>query len=133
MRYGDITGVLMIDIDDLKAVNDSLGHPRGDELIKNVAQTLSNRLRMTDILARIGGDEFAALLPHTSAMHVGTVGAELCALITDRCGASVSVGAAMIDQSNPSGGLGRADRVMYLAKREGGGGIRVADDPIAQA
>lgn len=125
MRYGDITGVLMIDIDDLKTVNDSQGHPSGDELIKNVAQTMSNRLRMTDILARIGGDEFAALLPHTSAMHVATVGAELCELIETRCGTSVSVGAAIIDESSPSGGLDRADRVMYLVKREGGGGIRV--------
>ena len=127
MRYGDITGVMMIDIDGLKTVNDSLGHSGGDELIKNVAQTLANRLRMTDIVARIGGDEFAALLPHTSPMHMATVGAELCALVKARCAGSVSIGAAMIDGNNPSCALARADRVMYSVKNAGGGGARLAD------
>lgn len=125
MRYGDITGVLMIDMDDLKTINDTRGHSGGDDVIKQVAQAIANRLRMTDIVARIGGDEFAALLPHTSRMHVAKVGAELCEMIKARCAASISVGAAMIDGDNPGGALDRADRAMYLVKEAGGNGVQV--------
>jgi diguanylate cyclase (GGDEF)-like protein/PAS domain S-box-containing protein len=64
-RYGEAGTILMIDLDQFKFVNDTLGHQAGDELIVRVAHILAERLRDTDVLARLGGDEFAVLLPKT--------------------------------------------------------------------
>ncbi len=64
-RDGSELLVVMIDLDDFKSVNDSLGYAVGDIVLKEVARQLQKSLRMTDIVARIGGDEFVVLLPHT--------------------------------------------------------------------
>ncbi len=62
-RYDHEGAVLVIDVDDFKEVNDTLGHNAGDELIARVARALEGRLRESDVLARLGGDEFAVLMP----------------------------------------------------------------------
>ncbi len=62
-RYGHEGAVLVIDLDDFKEVNDTLGHNAGDALIARVARALQERLRESDVLARLGGDEFAILMP----------------------------------------------------------------------
>ena len=65
-RFGD-TGVLAyIDLDDFKAINDGLGHQAGDAVLRHVAALLSDNVRATDFVARIGGDEFAAILVHST-------------------------------------------------------------------
>ncbi len=69
--------MVLIDIDGLKEVNDTLGHAQGDELVRNVGELVAGRLRETDIVARIGGDEFAALMPNTSAEDAAKVAGEL--------------------------------------------------------
>jgi len=66
-RGGRQSAVMMIDIDDFKAINDSHGHAAGDEVIRKVAQILRSTLRMHDLAARYGGEEFVALLPDTNA------------------------------------------------------------------
>jgi diguanylate cyclase (GGDEF)-like protein len=63
--------IIVADIDDLKVVNDKLGHAIGDKLLKNTAKALSTAFRAGDVLARIGGDEFAVLLPHTDSSMAG--------------------------------------------------------------
>jgi diguanylate cyclase (GGDEF)-like protein len=64
-RYGGQGAVMIIDIDGLKAVNDKLGHHAGDTLIRAIADVLRERVRATDIVARLSGDEFAVLMPQT--------------------------------------------------------------------
>jgi diguanylate cyclase (GGDEF)-like protein/PAS domain S-box-containing protein len=62
-RYGMTGALLLLDLDGLKAVNDTHGHSAGDRVLQGVAETLRSRLRGSDVVARIGGDEFAVLLP----------------------------------------------------------------------
>lgn len=72
MEYLSInpTGLIICDVDNLKVVNDTYGHDRGDELLKEVARVLRQSMRKNDIIARIGGDEFAILLPDSDAAAV---------------------------------------------------------------
>ncbi len=65
-RYTEPLSLLMIDIDKFKAINDTYGHPAGDEVIKAVAQTILSATRKVDVVSRIGGEEFAVLLPNSS-------------------------------------------------------------------
>jgi len=64
-RYNNIFSILLIDVDNFKAINDTFGHLKGDGVLKVIAQTLSEQVRQTDILARFGGDEFIIILPET--------------------------------------------------------------------
>jgi len=80
--------IIMGDINSLKLVNDVFGHDRGDQLIKNTANILENNLRNEDILARIGGDEFAILLPNTDKNS----GKEVCQRINQNCSNFVGEG-----------------------------------------
>ena len=70
-RVGRPLGLLMVDIDHFKRFNERFGHPAGDEVLRMVAATLAGQLRRTDIVARVGGEEFAAILPENDHAAVG--------------------------------------------------------------
>ncbi|MCB0950345.1 MAG: diguanylate cyclase [Mycobacterium sp.] len=119
--YDDEAAVLMIDLDGLKQINDQFGHAAGDEYLKSVADIISRRLRLSDVFARIGGDEFAALLPHTSTAHAQTLAQKLVEMVAANSRGRVSIGIAMLMPGQLDDALERADKAMYQAKRRGGG------------
>jgi diguanylate cyclase (GGDEF)-like protein/PAS domain S-box-containing protein len=126
-RYGEQTAVMVVDLDEFKAINDVHGHRVGDDALKAVATALTRRLRETDVVARLGGDEFAVLLPHADEQGTALVAdglARVIAACSIEAGDAVvhpsgSVGVAMIDQQTTSAEtvLAQADRAMYAAKR----------------
>jgi diguanylate cyclase (GGDEF)-like protein len=112
--------MLMLDLDGLKAFNDSAGHQAGDELLAATATLWLSRLRATDVLARYGGDEFVVLLPgcdETTALRVAHV------LLSDLpTGGSCSAGVAQWNGAEGRPALvARADAALYDGKRAGGG------------
>ena len=83
-RYGGKGAVMVIDIDGLKEVNDRLGHHAGDNLIRRIAGILRERVRATDIVARLSGDEFAVLMPQTDVGGALQLGEDLRAQVAER-------------------------------------------------
>ncbi len=128
-RSGEAAAVLVLDLDNFKYVNDSLGHKAGDELIRRVAAVIGGRVRETDTLARIGGDEFAVLLRGTDAAGARTaaegvidaIRREPFLLEGQRIRATTSIGIAVIEREPLAAGevLARADQAMYGAKDAG--------------
>jgi diguanylate cyclase (GGDEF)-like protein len=119
-------GLLFLDLDGFKAVNDSLGHVAGDRLLVAVAERISQRLRRSDSAARLGGDEFAVLLEEVSGTEaVAAIAADLMARLSvpyDLEGRTVtaicSVGTAVAQADGESADdlLRRADAAMYAVK-----------------
>jgi Amt family ammonium transporter len=130
-------GLIMLDLDDFKAINDSLGHEAGDGLLVSVAGSLRMEARVGDTVARLGGDEFALLLPDVSlgeALKVADrlvgrlrlpvqLGPRLVVPVT-------SMGVVVSQGEDAEMLLKRADIAMYLAKRKRLGGYEVFD-PVA--
>jgi diguanylate cyclase (GGDEF)-like protein/PAS domain S-box-containing protein len=126
-RYGAPGAVLVIDIDNFKDVNDTFGHKAGDDVLKGVAGLLRERLRHTDVVARIGGDEFAVLLPQADADHAQSVADELVkglgrqvAVLADHSiRITASIGLTLFDGLTDIEVLAYADLAMYEAKETG--------------
>jgi diguanylate cyclase (GGDEF)-like protein/PAS domain S-box-containing protein len=127
-RYGSTGAVLVIDIDGLKLVNDTFGHPAGDSVLRRVAAILRGRVRSTDLIARMGGDEFAVLAPKSGAEGAMQFAEDLRAGIGERAldedapPVTASIGVATF--GGPERGaeavLENADQAMYRAKEKGG-------------
>jgi diguanylate cyclase len=123
--------VLLIDLDDFKAVNDSLGHAAGDQILVIAAERISRSVRDNDLVARLGGDEFAVLLTNSidSQDAAGTASRILRALDEPaevmersvRLGGSVGIALQIPEADDVQNILRRADVAMYSAKREGKG------------
>jgi diguanylate cyclase (GGDEF)-like protein/PAS domain S-box-containing protein len=127
-RYGATGALLVIDLDNFKDINDTLGHQAGDDLLIEAGARMAQRLRGTDVLARLGGDEFAAILPHATVQQALDVARTLAGAVCVEAplGADVapavtmSVGVAAFDaEAGADEMLARADRAMYDAKRTG--------------
>ncbi|HWI21413.1 MAG TPA: diguanylate cyclase [Baekduia sp.] len=127
-RHGERAAVLLLDIDRFKEVNDSRGHAVGDQVLKDAAEVLEQRVRGTDRVARIGGDEFAAILVETDEAGALQVGKALIQSLreTGAHGITGSVGiAAMRAGDGVDAVLARADRALYAVKRAGRDGVRL--------
>lgn len=116
-RYGERAAVILIDLNHFKQVNDRLGHHEGDEVLKRVAATLQRRVRVSDVVARVGGDEFALLLLNISVAEADRMAAEVAQAISREVGHGVtaSCGVAMLE-ADPDDAMRAADRAMYAEK-----------------
>jgi diguanylate cyclase (GGDEF)-like protein len=122
-RYQRPLSLIMVDLDDLKVVNDTYGHPAGDEVLRQVAEAIKNHTRRVDLAARIGGDEFLVLLPEAS-LEVATevakrVRREITSNPFEEMAISVSVGVGQWGEefNTPQGFLHAVDQALYQAKR----------------
>ncbi|MGB8483518.1 MAG: sensor domain-containing diguanylate cyclase [Acinetobacter bohemicus] len=117
-RYGHPTAILMIDLNNLKTVNDSLGHTAGDELIQKAATALKGCVRSNDIVARLGGDEFAILSIENNQVNAENLVNRVLQVFAE-ANISAAIGLAM---RNPLNGLLKAlqeaDEKMYAHKKK---------------
>ena len=143
-RHGHKVAVLYLDLDHFKTVNDSLGHPSGDELLSLLANRLGYRLREEDTLARLGGDEFLLVLEHIEQPEVAaTVAQTMIELLTPSFRLSngqeiylgISIGISLFpdDASDVTELIQHADMAMYLAKQEGRNTYRFHTQALSQA
>ncbi len=115
--------IVVADIDNLKITNDLLGHPAGDELLKQVASVFRSAFRGSDIIARLGGDEFAVLLPGADSFSAGQILTRVKRMIADANarhaapGLQLSLGVATADKGNLNTPFREADERMYTDKR----------------
>ncbi|MEO7655403.1 MAG: GGDEF domain-containing protein [Sphingomicrobium sp.] len=124
-RYGATAAMLYVDLDGLKMINDSFGHPAGDEALIVVAALLTKGVRRSDIVARIGGDEFGILLESCDPARANETARRLTELIGDsgfnyqgdNLPLSVAIGVTMIGSGDTAADvMARADEEMYRAK-----------------
>jgi diguanylate cyclase (GGDEF)-like protein len=115
-RSGQPLGLLQIDLDDFKAINDSRGHEAGDELLIWVVRTLNDTLRPTDWVGRLGGDEFAVLLPGASRGNADEVADRVRYALTERAPASIGIAVFPIDGAVPEELHRCADTELYAHK-----------------
>ena len=125
-RSGGATGVLFLDLDSFKDINDRYGHAVGDAVLKAVAERLTRAVRPADTVARLGGDEFVVLVDAASEAGLAALADRLTAAIrqpicvlgrTLEVGVSVGVALAEAGEADPSGLVAQADARMYVAKR----------------
>jgi diguanylate cyclase (GGDEF)-like protein len=123
-RYGHALTVISFDLDKFKQINDTYGHPAGDQVLKEFAQRLFHVIRKSDLAARMGGDEFLVLLPEFTANHVQILLDRLRPMETEYAGSKIpicfSAGWVGYEKGETTEQfLERADRILYAAKRSG--------------
>ena len=139
-RYGHPFGLIIMDLDKFKEVNDRYGHPAGDEVLKAVARTIEASMRETDMPARIGGEEFAALLPETEPHDVIAVAEKLRAAVAEcrlpqreglPAGLRITLSAGVACSSSrlitPETVMAAADAALYKSKGEGRNRVTLAE------
>lgn len=133
-RYGGRGALLLLDVDRLKLINDTHGHAVGDAVLRRVGEVLAGRVRATDSVGRLAGDEFAILMPVAEEGEAEVLADSLAELLAEQRiggqGIAISVGIAGFGEGDPerdsSAVLAAADDAMYSAKQRGGAGRQLA-------
>ncbi|HYA29524.1 MAG TPA: GGDEF domain-containing protein [Acidobacteriota bacterium] len=127
-RYGGVFSFALVDLDNFKELNDSRGHPVGDEALKILAEVLRKQTRESDTVARLGGDEFAILMPNTLAVDSALLCEQLSAKVTRRMAdaafsLTVSIGCTTFENTPEATSevFKKVDQAMYSAKANGKG------------
>ncbi|PHV16790.1 GGDEF domain-containing protein [Janthinobacterium sp. BJB303] len=142
---GHVHALLYLDLDQFKVINDTCGHGAGDVLLQLLAKMLQGRMRDSDILARLGGDELGVLLPHCPLEHARQIGEQLRQSVREfrfawdersfELGVSIGIVEISQDSKSMSELLSAADQACYLAKEQGRNRLHVyreADVMLAQ-
>lgn len=142
-RYGEPLALLMFDLDHFKAINDTFGHAVGDAVLAGFGRDLAAGLREVDVMARLGGEEFVALLPRCDPASAEAAAERVRQLAEQRqlqqhgrtIRVTVSVGVALLHPHDADWEalLARADRALYEAKRHGRNRVVVAPPPTLSA
>jgi diguanylate cyclase (GGDEF)-like protein/PAS domain S-box-containing protein len=135
---GTHLGVIFLDVDHFKVINDSLGHTSGDDLLRHAADRISGAIRPGDTVARFGGDEFVIVCDDVSLATMSQIAGqvlealgELCVIGNQEMNVTASVGIAIADESStPESLLRDSDAAMYRAKDRGRGRIEVYDEVL---
>jgi len=135
-RYGGRISLIMIDVDNLKKINDVYGHRAGDKVIREISKRIKGCIRQIDTAARYGGDEFAVILLNTS-LHDATIVAQRMVKAVanapttwnkEEIPLSISVGLGKYDaESTPEDITSRSDQALYTAKQAGKNTVRIFD------
>jgi diguanylate cyclase len=129
-RQGSATALLLLDLDHFKRVNDTWGHPAGDAVLKNVASVVSQTVRSTDLVGRLGGEEFIILLPATTALAARKLAEKVRARLeahptqferaTIAATASIGLAGTTVAEKRDFDSLyNDADKALYMAKQRG--------------
>jgi diguanylate cyclase (GGDEF)-like protein len=141
-RYLRPLSILIIDVDHFKAINDRFGHDVGDSALKIISNVCNSAKRDSDISARIGGEEFALLLPETNEADARVVAQRLCEMVREysptvhdeQLNLSVSVGiaTATLSMSGVASLMKRGDEALYESKRAGRNRVSLAPEIVGQ-
>ena len=130
-RYNRPFSIVYLDVDKFKFVNDRYGHNAGDTLLRVAAQTIQSKIRSSDLVARVGGDEFALLLPETQSEAAQIVVRRLQRFLLDQAQKnewpvtfSVGVATFLRPPDSVEEMIKKADALMYAAKNSGGNAVR---------
>ncbi|MBN2020532.1 MAG: sensor domain-containing diguanylate cyclase [Sedimentisphaerales bacterium] len=127
-RYGEQISLIMVDVDNLKHVNDNFGHRAGDKVIVEISSRIRESIRQIDTAARYGGDEFAVILPNTSLTDAVVVAERMVSIVAatpvvwrkDEIPISISVGLGQYGpEDTPDDIASKSDKALYTAKQSG--------------
>lgn len=133
-RYGGQISLIMIDIDNLKTINDNYGHRAGDAVIREISRRVKGCIRQIDCAARYGGDEFAVILPNTTLDEAAIVASRMVEEVSKtpvvcnqrEIGLSISVGLGRYDANiSPEDITSRSDYALYCAKQAGKNTVKI--------